>query len=40
LDFKSPAKNGKGSEFRVLIPMEAKREDVDSAAVSSEKRKT
>jgi signal transduction histidine kinase len=39
LDFKSPAKNGRGSEFRVLIPLEATREVGESGGVPSEKRK-
>jgi nitrogen-specific signal transduction histidine kinase len=39
LDWKSPVRDGKGSEFRVLIPLEAKRGSADSDAVPSEKRK-
>jgi len=39
LDWKSPARDGKGSEFRVLIPLEAKRDAADLDAVPSEKRK-
>ena len=39
LDWKSPAREGKGSEFRVLIPLESRRESADPDAVPSEKRK-
>jgi two-component system sensor histidine kinase FlrB len=39
LDWKSPARDGKGSEFRVLIPLEAKLDSADLDAVPSEKRK-
>ena len=39
LDWKSPARDGKGSEFRVLIPFDAKRGSADLDAVPSEKRK-
>src|SRR5579863_9380859 len=37
LDWKSPARDGKGSEFRVLIPLEAKREIGELDAVPNEK---
>jgi signal transduction histidine kinase len=40
LDWKSPARDGKGSEFRVLIPLEAKRREAgEIAAVPNETRK-
>ncbi len=39
LDWKSPAQGGKGSEFRVLIPLEAKPEVTELGAVATEKRK-
>jgi signal transduction histidine kinase len=39
LDWKSPARDGKGSEFRVLIPLEAKQEASEFGVVSNEKRK-
>jgi signal transduction histidine kinase len=39
LDWKSPARDGKGSAFRVLIPLEAKREADEFGGVPSEKRK-
>ena len=39
LDWKSPARDGRGSEFRVLIPLEAQREIGPSEAAPSEKRK-
>ena len=39
LDWKSPARDGRGSEFRVLIPLEAKREINEFGEIPSEKRK-
>jgi signal transduction histidine kinase len=39
LDWKSPARDGKGSEFRVLIPLDTKRESVESEVMPTEKRK-
>jgi signal transduction histidine kinase len=39
LDWKSPARDGKGSEFRVQIPMEGKRGTSESDSVSAQKRK-
>jgi signal transduction histidine kinase len=39
LGWKSPARDGKGSEFRVLIPLEAKREIGSAEATPGEKRK-
>jgi two-component system sensor histidine kinase FlrB len=38
LDWKSPAHDGRGSEFRVLIPLEAKAEAVEPGAIAAEKR--
>jgi signal transduction histidine kinase len=39
LDWKSPARDGKGSEFRVLIPLDAQRESGKSEVMPAEKRK-
>jgi two-component system sensor histidine kinase FlrB len=39
LVWKSPARDGRGSEFRVLIPLQAKAEIGEPGAVATEKRK-
>jgi two-component system, NtrC family, sensor histidine kinase AtoS len=38
LDWKSPARDGKGTEFRVLIPLKVKPEVTELGAVATEKR--
>jgi signal transduction histidine kinase len=39
LDWKSPARDGKGSEFRVLVPLEMKQEAAEFSVAPNEKRK-